>query len=217
MKRLYFPVATAILLALTLFSFSDNLLTNVGQRSNSNPMLVIHGLFCLAWMILLCVQANLIRTRRIALHRSLGIAGMGIAIGVTISTLYVFWARWNGWDAMEPVMQANRLLLPSYSALVLLAFLWRRHPDWHRRLIFVASLYMMEPVLSRAFDPFNPILDLFTEEAVETAWWIFFVVTWNGLFLSLFVYDRKVARRIHPVTIAGYAWFWAVWAFVWLV
>lgn len=206
-RKYYFPAVTGLLLFLTLAGFSDNLLTNVGQRSNGDPKFIIHGLFCLAWMVILTTQANLVRAGNIRLHRKLGIAGFIVAIGVTLSTLFVFWAVWKGWDRMPFYIQANRVLLPSYAVLVALAFLNRRRPDWHKRLILVASLYMLEPVLSRSFDPLDPLLLRFTDSQVDTAWWIYFVTVWNALFLSLFAYDWIVARRIHPVTAGGYAWF----------
>lgn len=176
LRRWYFPVASGLLLALTLLGFSDNLFTDVGQRSNADPMFIAHGLFCLAWMALLTVQSNLVGRGNIRLHRSLGIAGMLVAVGVVLSTLWVFVAVWKGWDAMQIVGKANRVLLPSYALFVLLGFLNRRRPDRHKRLIFIASLYMMEPVLSRAFDPFDPVLRQFTDSQIDTAWWVFFVV-----------------------------------------
>lgn len=217
MRRHYFPVASILLLALTVLGFSDNLFTNVGQKSNADPKFIVHGLFCLAWMILLAVQANLVGRGNVRLHRTLGMAGMGVAAGVVLSTLWVFVAVWKGWDAMQVVGKANRVLLPGFAVLVTLGFLNRARPDRHKRLIFVASLYMMEPVLSRAFDPFDPILDLFTEDQVDRAWWVFFVGVWNALFLSLIAYDWATLRRIHPVTAGGYAWFCAVWSAIWFV
>ena len=87
MRAYYFPVATALLLALTVLGFSDNLFTRVDQRSNSDPKFIAHGLFCLGWMILLAVQANLVSRGNVRLHRTLGVAGMFVAAGVTLSTL----------------------------------------------------------------------------------------------------------------------------------
>ncbi len=110
--------------------------------------------------------------------------------------------------------QANRLLLPSFALFVLLGYLHRGRPDHHRRYVLLATLYMLEPVLSRAFDPLDPILEVVAEQVIETSWWIFFVTVWNGLFLSLFAYDRIVTGRIHRVTAVGYAWFWVVWGMV---
>lgn len=217
MRRWYFPVSTVAMLALTLLGFSDNLFTDVGQPSNADPKFIAHGLFCLSWMALLAVQANLVGGGHIRLHRALGVAGLLIAIGVVFSTVWVFVAVWKGWEAMQVVGKANRVLLPSYALFVLLGFLNRRRPDRHKRLMFVASLFMMEPVLSRAFDPFDPLLLRFTDSQVDGAWWVFFVATWNAFFLSLLVYDWKILGRVHAVTATGYAWFGVVWAMIWFV
>lgn len=213
----YFSVLALILLGFALFAFSDNLLTNVGQKSNADPKFIVHGLFCLAWLTLFAVQANLVRIANVRLHRRLGVAGAIIAAGVVLSTLWVFVAVWHGWAAMQVVGKANRVLLPSYAVAVTLGFLARRRPDRHKRLFAVGSLYMMEPVLSRMFDPFNPVLDLFTEEQVDQAWWAFFVTVWNGLFVSLLVHDRLTLGRIHPVSAVGYGWFCAIWLVIWFV
>ncbi|WP_428408298.1 hypothetical protein [Hyphococcus sp.] len=214
MRKYYFSYVSAVTLALSVWGFSDNLFWNIGQPSNSDPKFVIHGLFCLTWMIVFFLQANLVRTGNLRLHRKLGVAGFIAAIGVTVTTLYVFAAVWKGWDAMSPLVKANRLLLPSYSALVLLAILNRGRSDWHKRLILIATLYMLEPILSRAFDPLEPLMAGLTDSQIDFYWWIFFVLVWNGLFASLFAYDFLTQKRIHQVTIAGYAWFCAIWIFV---
>lgn len=210
MRSHYFSAVSAFILFLTLWGFSDNLFWNVGQPSNADPKFIVHGLFCLAWVALFFVQANLAKVRNLRLHRSLGIAGAIIATGVTLSTIYVFWAVWKGWDVMAFYIKANRLLLPSYSLLVLLAFLMRKRPDWHKRCILVATLYMLEPVLSRAFDPLEPLLTGFSDSEIDLYWWTFFVITWNAFFVSLFVYDWTLTKRIHAVTACGFAWFYMI-------
>lgn len=217
LRKYYFSLMSAATLALSVWGFSDNLFWNVRQPTNSDPKFVIHGLFCLAWMAVFFAQATLVRQGNIAAHRKLGIAGFAIAIGVTISTLYVFAAVWKGWDAMSALVKANRLLLASYSVLVLLAFLNRRRPDRHKRLILVATLFMLEPILSRSFDPIEPLLSGLSDSQVDFYWWIFFITAWNGLFASLFAFDFLTERRIHMVTIAGYMWFCAIWVFVQII
>lgn len=210
----YFPVASLLLLALTLIGFSDNLLTDVGQQSNSDPKFIVHGLFCLAWMLVFAVQTSLVRAGNIAMHRRLGQAAMVIAAGVTISTLYVFFMVWKGWAAMPIYAQANRFLLPCFAMFVGLGFLNRRRADRHKRFMYIATLFMMEPVLSRAMDPFIPYLGFSSEAQIDRVWWIFFVITWNGFFLSLLAYDWITQRRLHPVSLAGYAVLVAIWVAV---
>lgn len=217
LRRLYFPVASVLLLLLTLIGFSDNLLTDVGQRSNRDLKFVVHGLFCLAWMLVFAVQANLVRVRNIRVHRQLGTAAMVIAAGTALSTLYVFIAVWKGWDRMHVYGQANRLLLPCFVLLVILGYLNRRRPDRHKRLLYLATLFMMEPVLSRALDPFIPFWGDMPEAEIDRIWLVFFLLVWNGFFLSLFAYDRIVDRRVHPVTGYGYLACGAIWTTVWLV
>lgn len=200
MKTWYFSVVSVLLLALSVLGFSDNLFTDIGQPSNSDPKFVVHGLFCLAWMMVFVAQANLVRTGRVAWHRRLGIAGLVVAVGVTVSTVYVFAVLWKGWDAMPFFVKANRIFLVSYALCVLAAAMNRRRSDWHKRLILVGTLYMLEPILSRA------------SGHVGVDVYVFIIIVWNALFLSLFAYDWSVARRIHPVTWLGFAWFYLVYA-----
>ena len=217
LRRWYFPVASLLLLALAVIGFSDNLFTDVGQKSNGDPKFIVHGLFCLAWMIVFAVQANLIRAGNVSLHRRLGTVAMLVATGVALSTFYVFVMVWKDWSGMRIYAQANRLLLPSFALFVVLGFLNRRRPDRHKRYLYIATLFMMEPVLSRAMDPFIPYLGFTSEAQVDRVWWWFFVITWNGFFLSLLGYDWVTERRLHPVSIAGYLLLIAIWIIVALV
>lgn len=218
MRRYYFAVTTFLLLILTIAAFLDNLVTDIGQPSNSDPKFIIHGLLCGAWMMLLFVQAGLIRTRNIRLHRKLGVAGMAVAIGVTLSTIWLFIAAWKGWAAMTPEVKANRFLLPSFSLCVALAFVNRARPDWHKRLIYVGTLFMLDPVLARCFDPFVVpwFMTGWSEPQIESAFLPWFFATWLAFFLSLIAYDIIALRRVHPVSAIALLWFGIVWAIAFL-
>jgi hypothetical protein len=212
----YFSITSALLLFLSLAAFSDNLLTDIRQPSNSDPKFVVHGLFGLAWYVLLVVQANLVRVRNLALHRKLGIATMLVGLGVTLSTLYIFIVLWKGWDNMAVEVRANRLLLPGFALFLLLAWLRRGRADWHKRLVFAGTFFMLGPVLSRAYDPLvvswmEPLFPAFTARVDEAGFLVFFAGAWIGFFLSLFAYDWRTLRRIHPVTVAGFAWLLLAW------
>jgi hypothetical protein len=209
----YFSIISVLLLFLSIVAFSDNLFTDVGQPSNSDPKFIVHGLFGLAWYVLLATQANLVRVRNMRLHRKLGIATFIVAIGVTLSTLYLFVVLWKGWPNMEAEVRANRLLLPGYALCLLLAWRWRGQPDWHKRLIFTGTFFMLPPVLDRDYDrlimswakPLFPLL--YTNQVDEIGFLVFRWGSWIGFFLSLVLYDWKKLRRVHPVTLAGCAWF----------
>ncbi|MBA4307849.1 MAG: hypothetical protein C0429_14055 [Sphingopyxis sp.] len=212
MQRYYFPIVTLLLLLFTLVGFSDNLFTNTGQPSNSDPKFIVHGLLCGAWMLLLFVQANLVRVRNMRLHQSLGITGFLIAVGVTLSTIWVFIMVWKGWAAMSPEVKANRILLPSYSVFVALAYLQRRRSDWHKRLILAGTFFMMEPVLARCYDPaVVPMMVGWSETQIEAAFLPWLFTLWTGLFLSLLLYDWATMKRFHPVSLFALFWFGLTW------
>lgn len=210
--RYFFVVAALILFALTLVAFWDNLVTDVGQASNHDPKFIVHGLFCGAWVTILVAQALLVRNQNVRLHRKLGIAGLLIAAGVTLSTIWVFWAVWKGWAAMSPDVRANRLFLPAYALFVALAYVNRRRPEWHKRYIFAGTLFMLQPILDRVYDPLLvPFMTGLTEKQIDAAFQPIIFAIWLAFFAALFVYDAMVIRRIHRVTAGALAWFAVAW------
>jgi hypothetical protein len=196
------------MLAFSLVGFWDNLYSNIGQSSNSDPKFIVHGLLCGAWMFLLFAQASLISAGNVRLHRTLGVAGMLIALGVTLSTIWVFIAVWKGWLHMGQEAKANRILLPSYSVFVTIAFINRKRIDWHRRLMYTGTLFMLGPILARCFDPLVvPFLVGWSEPEIESAFLPIFFSVWLAFFLSLFAYDAVTLKRAHTVTLVALAWF----------
>ena len=212
----YFSVISVVLLALSIVAFSDNLFTDTAQPSNRDPKFIVHGLFGLAWYVLLATQANLIRVRNVKLHKRLGITTFVVAIGVILSTLYIFVVVWKGWGHMSEEVRANRLFLPGFATCVLLAWLRRGQADWHKRLILAGTFFMQGPVLARSYDPLvvswmEPLFPAFSARVDEVGFLAFFFGIWIGFFLSLAAYDWRTLRRIHPVTVGGSSWFVVTW------
>jgi hypothetical protein len=198
-RKNYFPAVSLAILILVLIAFSDNLFTDTGQESNRNPLLVVHGLFALAWVLLFFVQAMLIRSSAVIDHQRLGVLAVAIAVGVVVSTAWLFVVVWKGWDAMPFHVKANRLFLPAFAIAVALAVRWRKVPALHKRMILIATLFTLLPVNDRAADhlAINPYL--------------FNIVVWNAFWLSLFAYDRLTAGRVQRVTWTGFLAFYAIW------
>lgn len=212
----YFTFTAAILLSLSVVAFSDNLFTDVGQASNRDPKFVVHGLFGLAWYVLLLVQAGLVRTGNVALHRKVGVATLVVALAVTLSTLWLFVVLWKGWANMGEEARANRLLLPGFALFLFLAGRYRARPDWHKRLVFCGTFLMLGPVLARCYDPLlvswmAPLFPAFTARFDELGFLLFFFGAWTAFFVSLAAHDRRTLRRVHPVTFAGFGWFVLAW------
>ncbi|MEJ8843759.1 hypothetical protein WG954_15310 [Lacibacter sp. H375] len=203
MRRNYFFWASLFLLFLSLVAFSDNLFYDVGQKSNSDPKFIIHGLFFLAWFIILVIQTGYIRKGNYNAHRTLGITGMLIGLGVIVSTFYVFVAVYKGWSVMPSYVKANRFFTISFAVLILLAYINRKYGVKHKRYVYVGTLYVLGPVLDRVAA--KMMID------TDAGFVLFETIIWNTLFISLFVYDWRTLRKIHPISWIGYIWFYMVW------
>jgi len=205
MKKYYFPISSALLLILSIVGFSDNLFTDVGQKSNSDPKFIIHGLFCFAWFIILLIQTNYIRSNNLKTHKKLGIAGMVVALGVFITTVYIFVVIHKGWDSMSYIARCNRIFMPSFALLVWLGYVYRKKPDMHKRFMYVASLYMLGPILSRAMA--HSFLDSMIPESAEVTWDVTLFCIWGSFLISLFLYDWMTLKKIHKISLLGFVWY----------
>lgn len=213
MKKYYFLVVSIVLLMFSILAFSDNLITDVEQKSNSDPKFIIHGLFCFAWFIILVIQTNFIRKRNYKAHMRLGIAGLIAAFGVFITTLYIFIIIYEGWDNMSPLVKANRFFMLSFAILVTIAYFNRKKTTSHKRLIFVATFYMLGPILDRAMG--RSFLDSMITSDLN--WDLTFFGIWTSFFISLFIYDWAILKKIHPVTYLGFFVFCIIWAISFLL
>lgn len=200
LKNYYFQVISTILLILSFIAFSDNLITDIGQKSNSDPKFIIHGLFMFAWFGTFVAQSYLIAQKKYDVHIKWGKIGFLLAIGVFASTLYVFIAIFKGWDAMEPFVKANRLFMLSFAVFLILAYLYRKNRVYHKRFIFWAIVLPIEPIMGRVTGVFQ----------IDN-WELFYFLGWHAFFISFFAYDWQTLKRIHPISWIGLAWFYIAW------
>lgn len=202
--RWHFAVGSALLLILSLVAFWDNLVSDVGQPSNADPKMVVHGVFLLAWMVLLTVQSSLPALGRLAWHRQVGPYGFAVAAGVALSTLWLFVAVWRGWDAVRPEVLANRLFLVLFALWMVGAWRTRKRPDWHKRFLYLGTLFLLEPVLARTYDPLiAPLLPVYPAGEDEHLFLSYLVLSWLAFYVGVMVYDRLKLGRFHRLTLAS--------------
>ncbi|MFN8354558.1 MAG: hypothetical protein U0Y10_08935 [Spirosomataceae bacterium] len=154
-----------------------------------------------AWFIILLVQTNFIRKQNYKAHIRWGTAGLIAATGTVLSTFYVFAAVYKGWDVMPFYVKANRFLMPSFALYVWLSYKNRKNAILHKHYLFIGTFFLLEPILSRF--PLDMLSD--------SAFYVFLFGVWNMLFLSFFIYDWVVLKKIHRIVWMSYLWIAAVY------
>lgn len=159
------------------------------------PLIHLHGFLFTGWVLLLFAQVRLVATKRVALHRRLGVAGAVMAaLMVVVGTLTALQGVVRG---VAPFgMDPRRFLLVPLFAIGLFAVFVvagvraRRDGPSHKRWMLLATIALLPPAVARW------VLLLGLGPPV-----VFAVAT---LFpLPLFAWDLKTRRRLHPVTLGG--------------
>lgn len=196
--RLY--VAAAVVAALLVFTgFSRTFFLKLAFGTPTLPWLLhAHGWVMTAWFALFAVQASLIASGNVKLHRRLGLFGACLAVAVVAlgSTVAVHAARvGHGPPGIPP---ASFLLVPLTDMLVftLLAgsgLLLRKRRDVHRRLMLLATLGILTAAIGRI-----PLAWLYQRPATAASITI-------ALVLACVVRDTWHNRRLHPAFAIGAA------------
>jgi hypothetical protein len=127
------------------------------------PLVHVHGVLMTGWIALFLTQALLIRKRRVAVHRGLGVLGAALAaVIVIIGSLTVAAAihrRFPGSGLTRFArifVEFDGLSLWVFGALVLAAVLWRTRADVHKRLMLSATVTLLPPAVGRIAEQLVP-------------------------------------------------------------
>jgi len=168
----YFYLGMSLVLAgLVVWGFSRTVDSNLIHANPPRPWLLwVHGTAFSLWVVFFILQSALVRTRHVSVHRLLGWFGTGLATLMVLLgfTIAVVMARFDGTVLHQPGVGAF-LSIPFadmmiFGACIGLAIYWRKKPEYHRRLIFIASCQLMDAAVGRFDYVFNhnlfyPILD----------------------------------------------------------
>lgn len=165
-------------------------------RTFAAPWFVhLHGAAALGWILLLITQAFLVRDHRTPLHRRLGQAALPLAIGIWASGITTaYWAAERDLPkqgtAATSSMAGTFSGLTLYLLLVILAVVARRSPDWHKRLVMLATVQVLWPAFFRLrhYLPGIPHPDI----------WFALVLAYLPVPLAA-LRDWRLYGKIHPV------------------
>lgn len=158
---------------------------------------LIHGLFFTAWVALLVAQATFVARGNMQLHRKMGMWGVGLAAAIVILGVMgalIAASRPTGFVGI-PVPPLQFLAIPLFAitlfcSFVTLAFVFRRAPQTHKRLMLLATFQMTTAAIARwpvvsSMGPlaFFGIIDLFL--------------------VALAIWDFRSRGKLHPATAWG--------------
>jgi hypothetical protein len=116
-----------------------------GRYPEVSPTVHLHGWTFFAWYLLLPLQAGLVKSRHVAVHRKLGYSSVVLAVAMTVTGLVVMGvqmelARQPGgspfWVALGPGVFVTLVLFAVFYSL---AIRFRRKREVHKRFVLLAS------------------------------------------------------------------------------
>lgn len=159
------------------------------------PLVHLHGLLFSAWVLLFIVQTSLIATRRVAVHRRLGVVGVVLAAGMIVAGLRTAIAAGRAGVAPPGIEPLAFLVVPVFDILffagfVAAAVVQRRNKEAHKRLMILAYVSIIIAATARlpGVLPLGP----------PAFFGIAFLFVVAGI-----LYDKWSRGRIHPVYVWG--------------
>lgn len=191
-KYFYFFMSLLIA-AVVVYGFSHTIDQNLIHAVPVRPwILYLHGIVFSGWVVFFIAQSALVRVHKVSVHRTLG--WFGVALGVVIPVLGVSTAivmdRFVIANFHEqgaaPFLAIQFNDMACFTVCFALAILWRRKPEFHRRLILIATGVLTTAAFARFPGIGLPMLG-----------WTYVCV--DSLIALGVARDLIVNRRIHQV------------------
>lgn len=217
--RNFFLLMVALLWLGILMGFVPEIIHRVQVHRLFPAVVYFHGVVFVAWLSLLTAQILLIRSRRVDLHRELGMAGTAlyggmVVLGVVTSVVVDY--DLFGTPRSDPSFLSIQLAdMLAFTVLGGFAIALRKSSDAHKRLMILATIFIANAGFSRW-------LAHGLERLLGDGYW----GNWAQLFLAdlllvalLGAYDLISRRRLYSAYVLGAAWglgleFASVWLYM---
>lgn len=196
-KPSFFLVMAIVGLLAALIGFAKTFFIPVAKGSFEAPVIIhVHGAFAFAWIFLFVIQTSLIHFRNYRLHKYMGISGIFIAAGIFITmiptAIFVVHREMSqgfgesAYSGLLGVVTSGVL----FFGLVLAGIINRKKPDYHKRLMLLATIVVLWPAWFR-FRHYFPSVPR------PEIW--FALVLADSLIVVSWIWDQLKNGSIHPV------------------
>ena len=192
----FFLAAAGFAIFLVGVGFIPAFLPGAPQRLRpTTGLILVHAACNVSWLILFATQAALIAAERRRLHRQLGVFGIALAVVLlTLGFAVAVQAARTGYAPAPGMTPLAFLAIPigdlvGFAAFVAMGLYWRRNPDVHKRLMWLATISIVFASVTRL---------PFARGNVP-------VIVTSSLFIVLLapVYERVTRGRSHPASLWG--------------
>ncbi|HEX4271448.1 MAG TPA: hypothetical protein VHZ32_08680 [Rhizomicrobium sp.] len=188
--------------------FGLDMADHLRRATHAYPVIVhLHALLFVGWLVLFTIQMLLIRTRRLDLHRRLGMAMAWLIPPMVVAGLAAAWTveRMAGLARPHAGVQFLSINITDMLGFVVLAgaAIWlRRDPAAHKRLMLLSLFFLSTAGFARLW--------LFTIGPLgKGTFWGFFITYKIGGDIPILrraAYDLATRGRLHPAFVAGTGW-----------
>jgi len=201
LDRYFYFSMSLLIAAIVAIGFSRTVNQNLFHPAIARPLILwFHAGAFSGWVLFFIFQSTLVRTHNINWHRFFGWFGaaLGAAMVPLGITTAIVMSRFDAFQLHQP--DPTFLSIPffdmaAFGVLLSLAIAWRTAPEWHRRLLFMATCGLLDAAFGRFDYVFNNNL---------------FFLCLDVVILLGVARDLLVNRRVHavyryalPILIAG--------------
>lgn len=191
--QFYFSIALALMLTV-IAGFGLNAAMGRVTIRTLPPLVHVHGLTFMGWIILYTYQNWLILQGDVARHRQLGWIGAFLAlavfvVGLSTALMAIHLHRQPFFFTPPFFLVLTTLSLIAFAGLVGAAVLMRRQTEWHRRLMLCGTIVLINPAWGRLL-PMPLLGQVIGQWAICAALMLY--VLWG------MIHDRRVRGHVHP-------------------
>lgn len=214
----FFTNYAALCLAIAVLGFAPSFWYPITAGSfGGTGMIAAHGILFTAWPVLFFTQTLLVERRRISRHRAWGVLGVSLATMMLLVGIATVEAQLTERLAAGFGDRARSFTITPLTNIVLFFGFFAAavanvgRPDWHKRLMMVASAIVLLPAFARFFfilvdgRPIGPLPSVTPPGVPEAA------LRPGSLVILLMagaaLVDRRRLGKVHP------AWSWGIGVF----
>ena len=154
----FYVTMAAIFVAIAFGGFFGTYWLQIARGTfTGSPLMHLHGLLFSLWTLFFLSQALLVANRRLRTHRAWGLFGISLAtamlftgMGVSIEGLQARLEAGYG-DAARAFAIVPFTAVLLFATLVAAAIINFRRPEWHKRLMLVATTALLQAAVARFF------------------------------------------------------------------